>query len=352
MRLWRKALCGLTAAALLAGCTPAAETPAPEVKQPSKTPAPIIQTPIPTIKYEELHLTREEMPLLDGSTSTAPLARAVCAVLLGETKDEVADLVNFSRTTQSYRMLMWNSTDLLIAAEPAASVLQEKEEAGFEWEMAPIATDALVFLVNEDNPVDDLTIEQVQKIYTGEITNWKEVGGEDRPIMPFQRNAEAGSQTLMQKLVMGELEMMEPEKDYVVASMAGLIEAVRSFDGSPGAIGYTVYYYANDMNMAEGLKVVSIDGAAPDAATIRSGAYPFTNPYYTTIAADEPKDSPARQVFEWLQGPVGQSVIQHEGYVSILDDPAKGWGKLMDKGIEIIQTDWPALLYDYRAKRG
>lgn len=322
MRLWKKALCGLTAAVMLAGCAPMAQTPTPDMVQPTTSPAPIRPVPTPVVKYKELSLTREEMPRLDGSTSTAPLARAVCAVLLGETTEEVADLVNFSRTTQSYRMLMWGSTDLLIAAEPANAVLEEKAEAGFEWEMAPIATDALVFLVNEDNPVDNLTVEQVQKIYTGEITNWKEVGGEDRPILPFQRNAEAGSQTLMQKLVMGELEMMEPERDYIVDSMAGLIEAVRSFDGSPGAIGYTVYYYANDMNMAEGLKVVSIDGAAPEAATIRSGEYPFTNPYYTTIAASEPKDSPARKVFEWLQGPVGQSLIQHEGYVSILNDPA------------------------------
>ena len=217
---------------------------------------------------------------------------------------------------------MLGGADLLIAAEPAPTVVAEMRDAGFQWESAPIATDALVFLVNANNPVDSLTTEQVQKIYTGEITNWKEVGGEDRPILPFQRNAEAGSQTLMQKLVMGEIPLMEPPKDYTVASMEGLIEAIRSFDGSPGAIGYTVYYYANDMNMAEGLKVVSIDGTVPVADTIRSGCYPFTNPYYAAVAADAPADSPARQVFDWLQGPVGQSLVAHEGYVSILDDPA------------------------------
>lgn len=315
MRISIKLAAGLTALTLLTACVPAAQSPAPSVSAaPDATQA--------TEPAVELRLTREEFPRLDGSTSTAPLARAVCAALLEESREACADLVNFSKTTRSYRQLMEGNADLLIAAEPADTVVQEKEEAGFTWEMVPIATDALVFLVNEDNPVENLTVEQVQKIYTGEITNWKQVGGEDREIIPFQRNAEAGSQTLMKKLVMGELELMEPPKDYIVATMEGLIEAVRSFDGSPGAIGYTVYYYANDMNMAEGLKVVSIGGAVPDAATIRSGKYPFTNPYYAVITADEPADSPARQVFDWLRGPVGQSLIQHEGYVSILDDPA------------------------------
>ena len=82
MRLWKKALCGLTAAVLLAGCTPAAESPALKEEQPTKVPAPVVQTPVPAVKYEGLRLTREEMPILDGSTSTVPLAQAVCAVLL------------------------------------------------------------------------------------------------------------------------------------------------------------------------------------------------------------------------------------------------------------------------------
>ena len=293
----------------------------PAVPVPTATP-PTVETPVLPVESHAPLMTRDSFPRLDGSTSTAPLARAVCAVLLGEDVDQASDLVRFSKTTASFRSLMYGDADLLIAAEPSESVVAEMEEAGFQWQSAPIATDALVFLVNESNPVDSLTTQQVQKIYTGEIVNWSQVGGEDRAIVPFQRNAEAGSQTLMKKLVMGDLPLMEAPKDYTVASMEGLIEAVRSFDGSPGAIGYTVYYYANDMNMADGLKVVTIDGAAPDAGSIRSGAYPFTNPYYTVLAADAPADGPARQVFDWLQGPIGQSLIQHEGYVSILDDPA------------------------------
>ena len=181
------------------------------------------------------------------------------------------------------------------------------------------ATDALVFVVNADNPVNGLTTEQLQKIYTGEITNWSQVGGEDRDIIPFQRNPEAGSQALMKKLVMDGLEMMEPPVDYTAGSMSSLLEGVRQYDNSPAAIGYTVYYYAHDMEMAQGLKLLSIDGTAPSPDTIRSGEYPFLNPYYAVMDKDEAEDSPARILYDWLLGEEGQSLVAQEGYVSILE---------------------------------
>lgn len=200
----------------------------------------------------------------------------------------MADLVPFSKTTASYRALMEGQSDLLLAAEPAQSIYEEKEQAGFEWEMEPFATDALVFVVNQDNPVDSVTADQLRQIYTGEITNWSQLGGDDVPITPFQRNAEAGSQTLMLKLVMGDTPMLEPPTEQIILTMEGLVDAVRGYDNDTGAIGYTVYYYANDMNMAQGLKLLAVDGVTPSADTIRSGEYPFLNPYYVVMAADQP----------------------------------------------------------------
>ena len=267
---------------------------------------------------EPFVFTRDNLPRLDGSTSTVPLARAMCAVLLGEDQDQVADLIQFSRTTQSYRNLMCGEADLLLAAEPAPEVLSELEE-GDRWLLTPFATDALVFVVNQNNPVDNLTTEQVQKIYTGEITNWKEVGGEDLDIVPFQRNQEAGSQTMFEKLVMDGLDLMEPPKEWTSDSMMGLLEAVREYDNSPAAIGYTVYYYANDMEMAKGLKVLSIDGVEPSAQAIRAGEYPFLNPYFVAIAKDAEPDSPTRILYDWVLGPDGQKLAQLEGYVPVTE---------------------------------
>jgi phosphate transport system substrate-binding protein len=269
----------------------------------------------PSAETDHFIFTRENFPRMDGSTSTIPLGQAVACVLLGEQRNDVADLALFNKTTQSFRNLMNGECDILIVAEPNADVYEELTQAGFEYEKTPIATDALVFIVNATNPVSNLTTAQVQNIYAGGITNWSKVGGDDVEIRAFQRNADAGSQALMEKLVMKGLEMMTPPEGYTVGEMEGLISAVKSFDGSAQAIGYTVYYYAEDMKMAEGLKILSIDGVEPNDETIASGAYPFLNPYYAVIAADEPEDSPARILYNWLLSPEGQNLIKTEGYV-------------------------------------
>ena len=262
--------------------------------------------------------TRENLPRLDGSTSTVPLAQAMCAVLLGEDPEQVSDLVDFSRTTQSYRNLMAGERDLVLAAEPEGEVLDQLKEDG-HWLYTPFATDALVFVVNQDNPVDNLTTEQLQKIYTGEITNWKEVGGNDLEIVPFQRNQGAGSQTMFEKLVMEELTPMEAPEAWIPDSMAGLMDAVREYDNTPAAIGFTVYYYANDMEMAQGLKVLSVDGVLPDAQSIRQGTYPFLNPYFVAIDQNTAADSPTWILYDWVLGPEGQKLAEREGYVPVME---------------------------------
>ena len=129
---------------------------------------------------------------------------------------------------------MAGETDLVLAAEPAPEVLSELTEQD-RWLLTPFATDALVFVVNQDNPVDSLTVEEIQKIYTGEITNWSQVGGEDLEIAAFQRNQGAGSQTMFEKLVMDGLTPMDPPEAWVSDSMLGLLEGVRSYDNSPAA---------------------------------------------------------------------------------------------------------------------
>jgi len=274
----------------------------------------------PPVIREEFIFTRENFPRMDGSTSTAPLAEATAAVLLGEPRENVAELASdFSRTTQSFRNLANGLCDILIVSEPVPEVFDELKAMGFEIEMAPIALDALVFVVNAGNPVNDLTHQQIKDIYTGKITNWKEVGGDDIEIVPFQRNAEAGSQVLMEKLVMDGLDMTEPPIQTIMTAfgMGELITAMKGFDGSASAIGYTVFFFAEDMGMADGLKILSVNGVQPNTETIRSNDYPFINPYYTVISASEPENSPARILWNWLQTDNGQKLVGLEGYVSI-----------------------------------
>ena len=179
--------------------------------------------------------------------------------------------------------------------------------------------DGLVFIGNSACGVTDLTLDQVRAIFRGEITNWSEVGGNDAPIEAFQRNENAGSQALMIKLVMQDTPLMDAPEDYIVTSMGGLMEAVKSYDNSANALGYSVYYYANDMQMAQGLKILSIDGVAPSAETIRSGEYPHRNAYYCVVPADAAADAPNRILYEWLMTEEGQRLVAAEGYVSTLE---------------------------------
>ncbi len=286
----------------------------PSQTEPSQTEPPATGE-APTME-NAFQFTRETFPRLDGSTSMVPLAEAVASVLLGEDRESVTDLCQFNRTTQSFRNLAMGECDLLLAGEPNAAVFTEMEEQGFAYEIETIAMDGLVFLVNENNPVDSLTTDQIRDIYTGKITNWSQVGGSDAEIIPFQRNEGAGSQALMKKLVMGDTPLAEPPEEYMASSMGELMSVVKSYDNSANAIGYSVYYYANDMQMAQGLKLLKVDGVEPSRETIRSGEYPHRNAYYCVIPASAAEDSPNRILFDWLMSEDGQKLIDLEGYVA------------------------------------
>ncbi len=286
----------------------------PSQTEPSQTEPPATGE-APTME-NAFQFTRETFPRLDGSTSMVPLAEAVASVLLGEDRESVTDLCQFNRTTQSFRNLAMGECDLLLAGEPNAAVFTEMEEQGFAYEIETIAMDGLVFLVNENNPVDSLTTDQIRDIYTGKITNWSQVGGSDAEIIPFQRNEGAGSQALMKKLVMGDTPLADPPEEYMASSMGELMSVVKSYDNSANAIGYSVYYYANDMQMAQGLKLLKVDGVEPSRETIRSGEYPHRNAYYCVIPASAAEDSPNRILFDWLMSEDGQKLIDLEGYVA------------------------------------
>ena len=115
--------------------------------------------------------------------------------------------------------------------------------------------------------------------------------------------------------------MMEAPADSIIDTMGGLMEAVKSYDNSAGAIGYSVYYYAEEMKAAQGLKLLKLEGVEPNPDTIRSEEYPIVNPKYVVISAKAAEDSPTRKLYDWLLSGEGQALIAAEGYVSILDIP-------------------------------
>lgn len=257
----------------------------------------------------------EDYPRVDGSTSMLPLSRALMMAATGVSAQEAELRVSHSKTTLSFYALVSGEADLLLVARPAEEAFAYADEMGVVMEMRPIGVDALVFLTGEENPVDGLTQQQAVGIYTGEITNWREVGGADAEIIAYQRNKTAGSQVMMENVVMDGEPMMDAPMEYRPSEMGELVDEVASYRNSASAIGYSVYYYVTEMYLREGVKLLAIDGVAPSNETIASGEYPYTQYNYAVIRKDEPENSPARQLFDFLTTPEGKALMAAQGYV-------------------------------------
>ena len=209
---------------------------------------------------------------------------------------------------------------MIFVSEPSDDILKRAEEAGVTFEMCGIGRDGFVFVVNDQNPVQSLTLDQIRDIYTGKITNWKEVGGEDVNICAYQREQNSGSQNLMEKMVMNGQEMMEAPKSYYIDSMSGLIDQIAAFETSRSAIGYSVYLYAKDLYVKDNIKFLGIDGVIPSDATIASGEYPLSKIVYAVYRSDEPADSPVRKLCNWLLTEEGQEAVVAGGYTGIVGE--------------------------------
>lgn len=264
---------------------------------------------------QEITFTRDNFPRLDGSVDAVPLAQTMASVLLGEFQQQTSDLTQFSGTDQALRSLRDGTCDLVILSDPQQEVLDQMEQDGFHIQLDVLAQDGLVFVVPEDNPVDSLTVEQLRGIYTGEITNWKEVGGEDAEIFPFQHTNATGSQALMEGLVMNGQAMTAPPDGYALNAFLDLNQAVSNYNGSPNAIGYTFYRHTQDLTQASGLKLLDVDGVTPSAQTIGDHTYSLSATYYIAIDAQQPQDSPTYALYHWLLSSTGQQLL--EGYPSI-----------------------------------
>lgn len=128
--------------------------------------------------------------------------------------------------------------------------------AAKELHLTPIGREAFVFFVNSRNPVEGLTVEQIQGIYTGQITNWNQVGGKNQPIRPFQRLENSGSQSALLRLMDG-LPLIEPEKEDRVGGMGGIIQQVASYRNYKNSIGFSFRFYASEMAANDQIRLLA-----------------------------------------------------------------------------------------------
>ena len=311
----------VSSAALLSACN---DTNAPV----DLGPAPSQPDPVPASNAAsseavcEPILEPDEFPITDGSTACIPLIAQIMADTTGMDLETAQSCVNTNTTAWAWRNLSLyggnegDATKLIIAYEAPASVKEEMAAEGDPLDQKAIGRDALVFIVNDDNPMQSLSQQQIKDIYAGKITNWKEVGGADSPIVAFQRGEDSGSQTLFQKLLIQGGELMEAPTELAPTEMGGLVDRIAEFNHSANAIGFSVYYYIDQMYSKPGLRLLAVDGVLPSNESIADQRYPLCNAFYAAVRQDSAEGTPERKVYDWLSTDAGRACIVKSGYVA------------------------------------
>ena len=298
------AIC-LIAMLVFTGCTPVQNNTQNDEQNDNKD----------VVQKASLQLSLEEYPRMDGSTANLPMMAEIMSQVCGITLEEAEELTTCTKTSNAWSNIANGNVDILLVYEAAEDTKAYLETVGTELEVTPVGRDALVFINNEQNPVDNLTQAQLIDIYTGKVTNWNEVGGEDLDIIPYQRVATSGSQSLFMKLLMKDIVPMDAPMELRPAEMGMLIDELARYNNEGNALGYSVFYYANYMYQQPGLRMIAVDGVQPSDETIADGSYPLLNEYYVVIRADEPEDSPARLLRDWILSDEGSAAIVKAGYI-------------------------------------
>ncbi|MFN2243325.1 MAG: PstS family phosphate ABC transporter substrate-binding protein, partial [Anaerolineae bacterium] len=193
----------------------------------------------------------------------------------------------------------------------------EAEANGIEPVEHVVAGDAIAVVVHPSNPVQGLTIPQLSDIYTGKVTNWSEVGGEDRPIVLLSRESNSGTHVYFLEEVVRQgdedSDALFSPNTLLLPSSEGISAEVRQ---NPNAIGYDGLGYVTDDQ-----KVL---GVAPDAGepyvtpsvdTVKDGSYPIARGLYI-YTAGEPQGAVA-EYLTWILGPEGQAIVLELGFVPL-----------------------------------
>ena len=285
----------------------------------------------------------QEMPVIDGSTSTYPYTEALYNALFTNGTAHPQFPESNSKSYESYEKLINGDVDVLFAATKASSDLEAlAEEHGVELEYVPIAYDAMVFFTNLENPVDGLTRQQIQDIYVRDAyDNWNQVGGSDAKLLPYCRNLDSGSHALMEQYFLedGRLSLnpkiLQGNVSIAMSSALTDVASALSLDPPAYAIGYSVYAYYDTYEelmvdvTPNKLKLLAIDGVHPTDETIADGTYPLSDYTYIFLRADEPEGSPARRLAEFMVSEAGQQVVSDAGFLPLADTansetPAEG----------------------------
>lgn len=257
------------------------------------------------VKREASLKLTDDLPVLDGATALLPVYSAIVNAVYPESSCSFENesfspesKMQYRNTVGAYRAIVDGGADIVFCAAPSKAQLEYAEEKGVSLKLIPIGYEAFVFLVNEKNPVNDLTQEQIRGLFSGRYTNWEQVGGASRPVNALSRKEGSGSQTRMEKFMNGERIRKNP------LSIVG------------GAIGFSFRYYVEGIVDNGGVKMLAVDGVAPTRENIQSKSYPLTNNFYAVVREDSFEGN-VKLLVEWILSEEGQQMISESGYVGL-----------------------------------
>jgi len=266
-------------------------------------------------------IIKDNFPMLDGATTFYPLYGAFLRTVYQPEK-----YINFfngdnraiylSRTAGAYDKLLERKADLIFCFEPSSLQREQFNEKGLNLKLVPIGIEAFVFFVNKKNKVNNLTVEDIRGIYSGQIKNWKNAGGSFMSIRPFQRPDSSGSQTIM-KTIMGDVPLLTPKGEYVSDIMSKIFVDVASYKNFNNAIGYSFLYFSTEMVENDQIKLLSVNGIFPSRETIQDGTYPFLHNIYAIYIDDENKNPNVEHFIEWILSEQGRKLTLKVGYMPL-----------------------------------
>ncbi|MCS7273111.1 MAG: phosphate ABC transporter substrate-binding protein [Fimbriimonadales bacterium] len=202
-------------------------------------------------------------------------------------------------------------TDICASSRPMRkSEYDRARSRGVVPHEIPVALDGLAVVVHESNPVDSLTMDQVRRIYIGQITNWSQVGGPNMPIVVFSRDSNSGTYGFFQQVV-----LKNQNWGPGVRFMPSTSEEAREVARTPGGIAYGGIAYFKNRPGIKILKIAAKEGDTPYAPTeenVRTRKYPISR-YLYFYTNGKPKGEVAKFI-NWVLSPEGQAIVREVGY--------------------------------------
>jgi phosphate transport system substrate-binding protein len=262
----------------------------------------------------------DNVPVLDGATALYPVYAAFANAVYPKDKYDPKDsAVLCGKTAGAYNNLLAGNADIIFCAGPSEEQIREFADNEIKINLVPIGREAFVFFVNKKNKVDNISIEDIQNIYSGKIKKWKGVGGRNKSIKVYQRPDNSGSQTVLKK-IMGDIPVMEPLRENTSDGMGSIIHRVAAYRNFNNAIGYSFLHFSTEMVKSDQIKLLSINNIYPSKETVRDGSYPFCDTFYAIYAETDGINENVKPFIEWMLSKQGQEIIEKAGYVPVIND--------------------------------